>query len=398
MTFQQYIAACSLALLLLIPAISHANTSVSAVRNAQHPSYHRIVFALSKPTDYKIFVLQQPSRLVIDLANTSIPPQIKFKPSGITQDFRFGLFRDHITRVVVDLNTNAKILKIQNIPSSSSQPYRLVIDFTRGTAQSPRQKSQQSAGWEQILSQFSPQLNTPAPTPSSIPVIVIDPGHGGLDPGASGKFYKSKEKHIVLDVSKKIAQNLKTLKKYRIVLTRTHDVFVKLRNRMRIAEKNHADLFVSIHADSFTKSSVRGMSVYALSNKGSDAEARLIAEQENRSDLIAGADLNTFDDSITGILIDLQQNETKIESVQFSEFLIRNMKTVTNLKRDTLRFASFAVLKSPTVPSLLIELGYLSNKYEEGLLRKSQYRSKLAKAISTAIHRYFQNRASLLNS
>ena len=381
-------------MILLSPSLALSKNLVTNLRNAQHKDYHRIVFELNNHTEYKTFMLPAPPRLVIDLADTNIPTKLSFNPSGIAEDFRYGLFQENISRVVIDLSREAKIINLKFLKPSQQFGYRLVIDFTQGEPSQPKHKAIVSKKWGNFITKKSspPQV----PTTSDKPLIVIDPGHGGLDPGAIGKFYKTKEKHIVLDVSKKIVEHLKKNGKYRVMLTRNKDFFVKLRDRTAIAEKNQADLFVSIHADSFKKSSVRGMSVYALSEKGSDAEARLIAEQENRSDLIAGADLNNVDENIASILIDLQQSESKIESVKFSNYLINSMKKVTDLKRDTLRFASFVVLKAPTVPSILVELGYLSNKYEENLLRKKSHRKKIAKAIADAIEVYFKRRNALL--
>ena len=372
-----------------------ASIEALALRNAQHKGYHRMVVELQEATPYKVFTLANPNRLVVDLADTIIPPTLSFRADGIAIAFRQGLFRNNISRIVVELSSKAKILQVRILPPSDNKPHRLLVDFSSGNPASSKEKIVESSGWSAFFTQATnPPALKPVASSSSKPIIVIDPGHGGIDPGAIGKFHKTKEKHVVLSVSKKIESQLKKLNKYQVVLTRDQDVFIKLRDRTNKATALNADLFISVHADSFKKASVRGLSVYALSDKGSDAEARLIAEQENRSDLIAGADLSEFDSSIADILIDLQQSETKIESVVFSDYLIQSMKSVTNLKRDTLRFAGFVVLKSPTVPSLLVELGYLSNKYEETQLRKDSYRTKLAKSIASAIDQYFERRLS----
>ena len=224
--------------------------------------------------------------------------------------------------------------------------------------------------------------------PKTKPLIVLDPGHGGKDPGAigvSGVY----EKHLTLAMVKQLRALLEKTGRYRVKLTRETDVFISLYARRRFARSVNADLFISIHADSINKPQTRGLSVYTLSEKASDKEAEKLAESENKVDLIAGIDLSGETQEVTDILIDLARRETNNHSSFFAEKLMDEIRTEIRVLPNSHRFAGFAVLKSPDVPSVLMEMGYLSNKEEERLLRQPAYREKLAKATVRAINSYF---------
>ncbi|MCW8863187.1 MAG: N-acetylmuramoyl-L-alanine amidase, partial [Rhodospirillales bacterium] len=219
-------------------------------------------------------------------------------------------------------------------------------------------------------------------------VIVIDPGHGGVDPGAIGVsgIY---EKNITLSVAREIKKSLESTGRYKVVLTRDRDIFIRLRDRFEIARKAGADLFLSIHADTIRDRNIRGASVYTLSEKASDKEAAALAEQENKADLIAGVDLSHEDPVLANILIDLTQRETMNQSSHLAEMLVDEMGKSVRLLRNAHRFAGFAVLKAPDVPSVLIELGFLSNRHDERLLRDSRHRVRVAGAIGRSIDQFF---------
>jgi N-acetylmuramoyl-L-alanine amidase len=222
-------------------------------------------------------------------------------------------------------------------------------------------------------------------------VVVIDPGHGGIDPGAVGR-HKVYEKVITLAMAEQLRKELTRRGRYRVVLTRDKDTFVRLRDRVAIARAAGADLFLSLHADSIANSKVRGASVYTLSETASDKEAADLAAQENKADLIAGMDLTGESTEVTNILIDLAQRETMNHSAAFARILVDDMADLTKFVRKSHRFAGFAVLKAPDVPSVLIEMGYLSNSADEARLLKASYRANLAKAIAEAIDAYFERR------
>ena len=221
-----------------------------------------------------------------------------------------------------------------------------------------------------------------------VPVIVIDPGHGGVDPGAIGVsgIY---EKHITLAMAREMKAALEKGGRYRVHLTRDRDVFIRLRDRVAMARQLGADLFISLHADAVQNPQIRGLSVYTLSQNASDSEAQALAEKENKADLIAGVDLSHETPDVAGILIDLAQRETMNRSAGFATELVDEVGQEMDLLGNTHRFAGFAVLKAPDVPAVLVEMGYLSNEFEEKQLRQPQYRGRLAKAAARAIERYF---------
>jgi N-acetylmuramoyl-L-alanine amidase len=227
----------------------------------------------------------------------------------------------------------------------------------------------------------------PAPLPARRKVIAIDPGHGGVDPGTIG-INGVLEKEVTLDVAKRLRRLIEATGRYDVVLTREDDVFVSLRDRMETGRRAEAALFISIHADSLGDSRFRGASVYTLSDDASDAEAARLARKENRADVIAGTDLSSHDQTVASILIDLAQRNTNNRSIEFADVLTGELADVTALVRNTRRFAGFVVLKSPDVPSVLLELGYLSNPTDAANLARPEYRDKLARATVRAIDRY----------
>jgi N-acetylmuramoyl-L-alanine amidase len=231
------------------------------------------------------------------------------------------------------------------------------------------------------------------PTPEGPPLIYIDPGHGGIDPGTIG-VSGSYEKDIVLALAKELQRELLATGRYRVKLTREADQFVALRPRFEMARADHADLFISLHANSKLFGDPRGLSVYTLSETGSDSEADALATKENKADLINGVDLSKQTGAVTSILIDLAQRETKNLSARFAELLDHELGRVTQLLPNAHRFAGFAVLKAPDIPSVLIEVGYLSNAQDEALLLSAQHRAKLAGAMLRAIDGYFTVLAS----
>ena len=248
-----------------------------------------------------------------------------------------------------------------------------------------------------IVTKVSAPLPAPQPmepiAPREIPadgkpVVVIDPGHGGVDPGAIGVsgIY---EKYITLAVARELKAQLEKNGRYKVHLTRDRDIFIRLRDRIAIARQYNADLFISLHADTVSNAQMRGLSVYTLSQNASDSEAQALADKENKADLIAGIDLSHESADVANILIDLAQRETMNRSAGFAGGVVEEVGRDVTLLGNTHRFAGFAVLKAPDVPSVLIEAGYLSNEVEERALRQPEYRAKLAKGIARAVDRFF---------
>jgi N-acetylmuramoyl-L-alanine amidase len=238
------------------------------------------------------------------------------------------------------------------------------------------------------LSPVAAPVLRPRPPPHRLPVIAIDPGHGGKDPGTVG-INGVLEKEVTLDVARRLRTLIERTGRYEVVLTRDADVLISLRERMERARRADAALFISVHADSLGDSGFRGASVYTLSDQASDAEAARLAAKENRADVIAGTDLSAHDEVVAGILIDLAQRVTNNKSIEFADVLAGELADVTALVRNTRRFAGFVVLKSPDVPSVLLELGYLSNPTDAANLARPEYRDKLARSTVRAIDRYF---------
>ena len=216
---------------------------------------------------------------------------------------------------------------------------------------------------------------------------MVDAGHGGVDPGASGR--KAREKKVTLAFSKELARQLRNTGKYDVYLTRSRDIYIPLRQRVNIARKHQADLFISIHADAIKRKNVRGMSIYTLSETASDKEAEALARKENRSDIIVGIDFDDQPPEVADILIDLAQRETKNLSVKFANLVVKNARGTTRLLERTHRFAGFRVLKAPDVPSVLIELGFLTNRSDEKQLLSASWRRKIAKSLVKSVNGFF---------
>jgi N-acetylmuramoyl-L-alanine amidase len=278
-----------------------------------------------------------------------------------------------------------KVVRAFVLPATGATPARLVIDvepstreaFLAGLAPAPTKVA------------LKPADAKPArPEPPRKKVIAIDPGHGGIDPGASG-ISGVHEKDITLEAARELKRLLDQTHHFKTVLTRDSDVFLPLRQRVAIARANHADLFISLHADSIEGSRLSGSSVYTLSDKASDAEAAALAAKENKSDSVAGANLGAYPEEVAGILIDLAQRETRNDSMKYAHTLVIQLDESGRVLEHSVRSAGFAVLKAPDVPSVLLEMGYLSNPGEERELRDPRYRAKLMAAIKRSIELYF---------
>ena len=365
----------------------------------------RVVVEFTEAVDYKLFTLSSPYRAVIDLPETKwdIPDTIQDK--GLVSGVRFGSFKPGQGRIVVDLRGPVNVHKHFLLPPTVAiKNHRLVIDFEPATIATFRQMKP-AVSQTQTASIPAPDFQpTPTPQPQfSAPtgeftpkprprktrkIIVIDPGHGGVDPGALGT--RSREKDIVLAFSKELVRQLKATRRYDVYLTRSADIYIPLRQRVQIARNRNADLFISIHADAIKKKNIRGLSVYTLSEKASDREAAALAKKENQSDIIAGVDFGDQLPEVTNILIDLAQRDTKNASVKFAESLISSARGKTLLLDRTHRFAGFRVLKAPDVPSVLVELGFITNRTDEKQLSSSKWRRRVATGMVEAIDNYFR--------
>lgn len=394
-------------MLVATPVVRAAD--ISNVRIGVHPDKTRMVVEIDGKVPYKIFTLSNPYRVVVDL------PEVGWKlgsasgnpGSGVVESYRFGLFQPGNSRLVVDIKRPVKLINHVLLPPTSKYPNRLVFDLQPVTPEEFEASERQfvSKGWVDPPSRAARAAQGNLPGNMKLPkglgrekrVVVLDPGHGGPDPGAIS-VSGFREKDLTLQVAKAVERVLEATGRYNVLLTRNEDVYIPLRKRYQIAEEADAELFISLHADSNRDRSLRGASIYTLSEKSSDREAAALAAKENRSDAIAGIDLSNQSDAVASFLIELRQRQTMNESALFSESLIQEVSASARLLRNSHRFAGFAVLKSPDVPSILMELGYLSNKQDERMLRSRKYRSKIGRAILRATDAFFERKERLSRS
>ena len=395
----------------------------------------RFVLHLDRRVGFRLFTLANPYRVVVDLPEVGwqLPARPLPGKQGVFNGLRYGLFRPGNSRIVFEFLHPVQVADAYVTPGAGAA-FELVIDAQRTSAQAfaasvampPREiaglrprgaakppaaavSSRLESVARRTAALVAPAEAAAAPAPTQVaaanylplpprrpggrpsahrPLVVIDPGHGGVDPGAQSR-HGIYEKHVVLALSREISRQLTASGRYRAALTRDRDVFIRLRDRVAIARKKGADIFISVHADSIRNSKVSGPSVYTLSEKASDKEAAELAERENKADLIAGMDLSHESADVANILIDLAQRESMNQSARFAGHLVSELGNKTEVLPRPHRFAGFAVLKAPDLPSVLLETGFLSNSDDERRLTSKSYRRQLASAIVAAIDRYF---------
>jgi N-acetylmuramoyl-L-alanine amidase len=354
----------------------------------------RLVFDLSRTVEIAAFTLADPYRVVIDLPQVTfqLPARAGEQGRGLIKAFRYGLVMQGGSRIVVDTTGPVRVDKAFVLEPVDNQPARFVLDLV----------STDRASFMRNLALATKPRRTPETKPAEVakrpndgrPLIVIDPGHGGPDTGtiaASGEM----EKTIVLEFAQMLSEKLEKTGKYRVAMTRDDDRFVPLGERVRMARGQGAALFVSIHADALAsrhEADVRGATVYTVSDSASDDEAARLAEQENKADAIAGVDLSAEPEEVADILIDLTQRETKNFSAHFARAVVGELKNAAKLHKHPLKSAGFKVLKAPDVPSVLIELGYVSNRQDLKLMTSDTWRERTAHALAQAVTTYFSTR------
>ena len=370
---------------------------ISSMRVGQGVGSVRIVFDADRKFDYKVFLLSSPKRLVVDTFNIPVSPKIEkqLDNNNLLSDPRLGTVGVDGTRIVFDLKKPVIVKKAFMLAPQSNFGWRFVVDVAIASEREFASKvgskyalSTENAFAGSYSSSKSSKSEKARPA-NKKKIVVLDPGHGGKDPGAIG-YSGVYEKNITLAMAKELKTILEK-EGYKVYLTRSSDIFIPLRDRVKIARKHNADLFMSIHADSAVNRSAKGLSVYTLSETASDKEAAALAERENKVDVVAGLNLLEHSKEVSDILINLAQRETMNRSSEFATFMVQEMRKSVKLKDNTHRFAGFAVLKAPDVPSVLLEMGYLSNRTEERLLKQKSYRKKLAESTSRAVDKYFDN-------
>ncbi len=376
------------------------NPIISDVRVGLHGSKTRVVLDIDRNVHFSIFTLPAPYRVVVNLPEVgwNLTKNAKTQKKGLMSRFRYGLFTPGTSRMVIDANGPMEVQKafiLKPVKGSGVQFHRLVIDlvsttetvFLEGLAQ---RKAQAKASQPSVAEIQNASIPMPIkkPKPVGKKVIMLDPGHGGVDPGTIG-VSGTYEKNITLAMARDIKKAIEKNGRFKVVLTRNRDIFIRLRDRVRKAREAGADLFISIHADAIKNPKTRGLSVYTLSDKASDKEAAALAHKENKADLIAGLDLSSENAEVTNILIDLAQRESMNQSAIVAKNLVKELKREVKLLRNTHRFAGFAVLKAPDLPSILVETGFLSNRQDERNLLSRKYRAKLARAVAKGVERHF---------
>ncbi|MGH1479148.1 MAG: N-acetylmuramoyl-L-alanine amidase [Geminicoccales bacterium] len=422
-----------------LPAM--AAGTVQDVSLLPHGDGVRVVIELGRAVPYEQRTLDRPPRLVVDLPDVAwqLPSRRSTRSYRFIRGFRFGKLQDGISRLVLDADRPFEIEKIFELPPSDSSGHRIVTDLlplpfgsvmtpqrlrgaadvevagVTGSTHLPKAKPRET----QRVTRRTPERQPvrvrpgnreqragrvenaliPKRRPGSTPrtslravkrMIVLDPGHGGIDPGASGKR-GTYEKNVVLSTVLELRQQLLDTGRYDVVLTRGDDSFVRLRDRLQIARASDGDLFLSLHADSLaTADDVHGAAVYTLSDQASSEEAARLAGNENRADILGGIDLSRHEPIVTQILIDLAQRDANSKSLRIGDILVEALADVTKMLRKQRQQAGFVVLKSPDMPSALVELGYLSNASDEKRLNDPNHLADLAGAMLKAIDRYFE--------
>jgi N-acetylmuramoyl-L-alanine amidase len=355
----------------LLPALATAATTIKNMRIWTEDGRTRIVLDLNRSAEHTIFTLRSPDRLVVDLDDSRLSNSLTSLPSGgAISSIRTGVSADGKLRVVLDLN---QAVRSRSFSAGPNDQYgdRLVIDLHQDT----NLRAVKRAAEEYVAGRDV--------------VIAVDPGHGGKDPGAIGRA-RTREKDVALAVARRLAARIDAEPGMKAILVRGDDYYVDHRERMEIARRQKADLFVSIHADAVNDRRARGASVYVLSTKGaSDEAAKRLAQRENASEQLGGVSLSDKDAVLASVLMDLSQNAALSASLDAGSEVIRQLARVGSVHRRTVQQAGFLVLKSPDVPSILVETAYISNPDEEKKLRSSAHQEVLAEAILAGLRNYF---------
>jgi N-acetylmuramoyl-L-alanine amidase len=412
-----YVVFFSFVFMCLFSSISLADAVATGARVGGDETRTRFVADISKTVSYSVYVLPDPYRVIIDLPdmNFDLPPGVGQKVRGLVSEYRYGILEPGKSRIVIDTKGPVLIEKSFLVDAQAGQPAHIVVDLVKTTEKAfvASYNSDQDHSQQEIASlaaespipppatdsvvEDEPAIEVGSATPETLPkpaapkksgrkTVVLDPGHGGIDPGAISPR-GTKEKDVVLSFAQSLREALSATGKYDVVLTRNDDTFVGLKQRVEVARQENADLFIAIHADTVKGQDARGATIYTLSDKASDAEE--LAKKENRSDIIGGLDLQTENKQVTDILIDLAQRESKNHAVFFSKKAVAQLRPLTLMTGKPMRSAGFMVLKAPDVPSVLLELGYLSSKADEKLLTSNAWQSRIARAFTQAVDGYF---------
>lgn len=372
---------------------------VSAIRVEGTTTRTQVLAEVSAATGFSVKTLANPYRVVIDVPNArfDLPSGIGRKKRGLVQQIRYGKSPEGQSQIVIDTTGPVLIEKSFAAGRSGKRKARIVVELAATTPEvfaMALGKENESA---EASEASSPEITASLPlflprwlvaSTSSRKIIVIDPGHGGIDPGAVSPT-KTMEKDVVFAFAQALKEALDATGQFEVKLTRDSDLFVSLRERVKLAHEAKADLFIAVHADTVRGQTVTGTTLYTLSEKASDAEAEALAQKENKVDVIAGLDLGEQNPQVADILIDLVQRESKNHAVLFSRKALDQLRGITTMTGKPLRSAGFMVLKAPDIPSVLIELGYLSSPEDEKKLLSAAWRRKMSQALTRAVVKHF---------
>lgn len=365
----------------LFCGVGHA--SDITLRIGKQPEGLRIVFDSSMPLETGIYLGDADHTLLVNTLNGQVSSKLP-APVGMIQRVSAEPIGSQKSQVIFKANCPLTVVKKFSIaPGKTSKRHRFVVDLkgkATGEAVPPVAAP--------IEFSTTPLNNSPPKAPAKR-TIIIDPGHGGPDPGTVSEN-RTLEKDITLKYARMLARTLRATQKYDVVMTRDQDKFISLGQRVKIGRLKKGDLFISLHADSSPKRSTRGLSIYTLSKIASDKEAARLASKENKADLFLGIDFDSEIPEVANILIDLTKRETMNLSVTFAQTLKSSLKSRLRLLDNTHRFANFAVLRTPDIPAVLVELGYLSNRDDERMLKSSTYLNKVCEGIAAAIDQYYK--------
>ena len=359
------------------PAISFAARLVGDDKRA------RLIVDFNRDVDHDSFLLNNPRRLIVDLPSTlfSLGEEARRVPTSLAKSIRFLPVMGEGSRIELLLNGPVRIETSRVKPVSGGLRHRLLVDMV---------KTDEDEFASLVRKEKLPVVREDDKPKKSF-VLVLDPGHGGIDGGATGR-QGTLEKQITLSFAQKLKAQLERDKHIKVLMTRSDDRFLRLQERMETARDAKAALFISIHADSLRQRSIRGATIYTLSERGSDEVSRSLARKQNRADLIAGLELPVLKPRVTDILIDLTRRESEAFSIRFAELMVRHLGDDIRLIRNPHRSADFFVLKAPEVPSILLELGYLSNAQDESLMRSAKWQTLAASRAADAIRSFFSPR------
>ncbi|WP_409302509.1 N-acetylmuramoyl-L-alanine amidase [Pseudomonas sp. KCJK8993] len=347
----------------------------------------RLVLDLSGPVHYKTFTLSAPERLIVDLSGARLKGDFSqlALANTVIRSIRSGHFGQGDTRIVLDLNQPVQLNSFL-LPPQDGQGHRLVLDLASSTRGAPGIAAA-------AVPAAKPQAPADRPHPKRDIIVVVDPGHGGKDPGAVGARGE-REKDVVLSIAQLLAKRLKREKGFDVKLVRNDDFFVPLRKRVEIARKHKADMFISVHADAAPRLTASGASVFALSEGGAtSATARFMAQRENGVDLLGASSLLNLKDKdpmLAGVILDMSMNATIAASLQLGSTVLDSLSGITSLHQKRVEQAGFAVLKSPDVPSILVETGFISNSRDSQRLVTARHQQAIADGLFQGLQRYFE--------